>query len=65
MQAYIGKVVQLIYIDKQRKVSIRNVKVLEVKDGRLKAYCYAARAPRVFNIDSIVDAEPLQRRVVL
>jgi len=65
MQEYIGKAVQLIYIDKQRKVSIRNVKVVDVKDGRLKAYCYASRAPRVFNIGRIVDVELLQRRVVL
>ncbi|PWW06346.1 hypothetical protein DFQ01_103248 [Paenibacillus cellulosilyticus] len=57
MQKYVGKLVQLIYIDRKRQVSIRNVRVLSVQGSRLKAYCMTARAPRVFNIDSIVDVE--------
>ena len=61
MQEYVGKVVQLIYIDRKREVSIRDVRVISVKDGRLKAYCYTAGAPRIFNIESIIDVEMINR----
>ncbi|PWV97425.1 hypothetical protein DFQ01_12169 [Paenibacillus cellulosilyticus] len=61
MQNYIGKLVQLIYIDRKRQVSIREVRVLSVQGNRLKAYCMTAKAPRVFNIDSIVDVELIRR----
>jgi hypothetical protein len=61
MKRYIGKVVQLIYIDRNNRVSIRDVKVLTVKEGRLKAYCFTARAPRIFDINRVVDAEEVRR----
>lgn len=61
MKQYIGKVVQLIYIDRNNRVSIRDVKVLSVKEGRLKAYCFTAQAPRIFDINRIVDAEEVRR----
>lgn len=61
MKQFIGKVVQLIYVDRKRQVSIRDVQVLSVKDGRLKAYCFTALAPRIFDIDRIVDVEEVRR----
>lgn len=61
MEKFIGKVVQLIYIDRKREVSIRNVRVISVKGGQLKAYCYQALAIRIFNLDRIVDVEIAQR----
>ncbi|MFF2089735.1 MULTISPECIES: hypothetical protein [Paenibacillus] len=57
MERYIGKVVQLIYLDRKRNVSIRNVQVISVKNGRMKGYCLSAQAIRIFNLDGIVDVE--------
>ncbi|WP_143810491.1 hypothetical protein [Paenibacillus sp. MY03] len=63
MEKYIGKVVQLIYIDKKRNVTIRDVRVLAVKDGRVKAHCFSANAIRIFDISNIVDVEEVKRHV--
>lgn len=60
MQEYIGKVVQLIYIDSKRNVSIRNVRVLLVGDSSFRAYCYQAKSVRTFNKSGIVDMEVLR-----
>ncbi|MEF2243958.1 WYL domain-containing protein [Paenibacillus sp. IITD108] len=61
MNQYIGKFVQLIYIDRKRQVSIRDVKIISVKGDQLKAYCFAAKAYRIFNINNIVDVELIKR----
>ncbi|SFD74959.1 hypothetical protein SAMN05216378_1255 [Paenibacillus catalpae] len=61
MEKFIGKVVQLIYIDRKRKVSIRDVRVISVKGGRLKAYCFQAQAIRIFALEQIVDVEITRR----
>lgn len=61
MEKFIGKVVQLIYIDKKRNVTIRDVMVLAVKDGHVKAHCFSAGAIRVFDITNIVDVEQVNR----
>lgn len=55
MERYMGKVVQLIYIDRKRQVSIRDVRIMSVKGELIKAYCLTAKAYRIFNICNIVD----------
>ncbi|MFD1954312.1 hypothetical protein ACFSL6_09010 [Paenibacillus thailandensis] len=62
MEKYIGKVVQLIYIDRKHQVSIRDVRLLSVKDDRFKAYCFSAKAVRVFNMAGVVDVELIKNR---
>lgn len=55
----IGKDAQLIYIDRKRDVSIRNVRVLVVGEQRFKAYCYTAQAIRTFYNTGVVNIEVL------
>ncbi|MDQ6419936.1 hypothetical protein RB620_10870 [Paenibacillus sp. LHD-117] len=62
VEEFIGKVVQLIYNDRRRKVTIRDVRVLAIKDGRMKARCFSAGAVRIFDVDNIVDVEEVRRR---
>lgn len=61
MERYIGEVVQLIYIDRKRQVSIRNVRVISAKGDKFKAYCFSAQAIRIFNIKGVVDVELVKR----
>ncbi|RIX59264.1 hypothetical protein D3P08_03660 [Paenibacillus nanensis] len=61
MERYIGKVVQLIYIDRHRNVTIRDVRVLSVKGGRMKGYCFSAQAIRIFSQENVVDIELVRR----
>ena len=60
MQEYIGKDVQLIYVDSKRNVSIRKVKVIMAGDKRFMAFCYQAQAVRTFNKSGIVDMEVIR-----
>ncbi|MFD1954788.1 hypothetical protein ACFSL6_11595 [Paenibacillus thailandensis] len=62
MENYIGKVVQLIYVDRKQQVSIRDVKVISVKEGRFKAYCFSAKAIRIFNMSGVVDMELITKK---
>src|SRR5690606_40684409 len=64
MQKYIGKIVQLIYIDSKKEVSIRNVKIYAAGDNQFKAYCYQAKAVRTFNLNGVVDIELLNNRLL-
>ncbi len=61
MDRYIGKVVQLIYIDRYHQVSIKDIRIISVKNDTLKAYCFTANAHRVFNVNNIVDVELIKR----
>ena len=60
MQELIGKVVQLIYIDSKKNVSIRNVKILVAGEARFMAFCYKAQEVRSFRKSGIVDIEVLR-----
>ena len=57
MEKYVGKLVQLIYIDRKRNVSIRDVRIISVKGDLVKAYCCSAQAIRIFNRVGIIDVE--------
>ncbi|URN93247.1 MAG: hypothetical protein NAG76_15600 [Candidatus Pristimantibacillus lignocellulolyticus] len=59
MQQYIGKIVQLIYVDSKKNVSIRNIKILVAGEARFMAYCYKAREVRSFSKSGVVDIEVL------
>lgn len=64
MQHYIGKIVQLIYIDCKREVSIRNVQIFVGGDKQFKAYCFQANAIRTFNLSGVVDIEVLTPHMI-
>lgn len=57
LENYLGQTVQIIYNDRNRNISIRTIQIRSIKDGRLKAYCFTAKALRIFNVENIVDAE--------
>lgn len=58
---YIGQAVQIIYNDRNRNVSFRTIQVWSIRDGRVKAYCYSANAPRIFTIANIIDVELIKQ----
>ena len=64
MEQYIGKIVQLIYIDSKREVSIRNIKVIASGEEKFLAYCYSANEVRTFKVSGIIDMEPLNERLL-
>jgi len=55
MQKYIGNVIEIIYLDRKGMVTQRQIEVLAVKDGRVRAKCLQSGAPRVFLESSILS----------
>lgn len=64
MKQYIGKIVQLIYNDKKRNVSIRNVRVIATGEEKFMAYCYTVKGIRTFNHMGVVSIEELSPRLL-
>ncbi|MBO2943600.1 hypothetical protein JJQ72_06360 [Paenibacillus sp. F411] len=54
MEKYIGGVVEIIYIDRKNNITQRQIEVLGVRDGRVRALCLKTGAPRVFVIENIL-----------
>jgi len=54
-------VIQIIY-DKDDIITKRNIKVKEIYENKIKAYCYLRRDIRFFKIDNILSAKLLKDR---
>ncbi|MFP3390580.1 WYL domain-containing protein [Brevibacillus sp. SIMBA_040] len=54
------KNIQVIYLGKDGHTTMRTLRPLEVTGERLKAYCLTRKAPRIFAIDNILAAEPVE-----
>ncbi|SHJ13723.1 hypothetical protein [Lutispora thermophila] len=51
-----GRVITIIY-NGESGISGRNIKVLEFKGDKVKAYCYLRKQIRYFKIENILSAE--------
>jgi len=51
--------IQVIYLGRDGKTTMRTLRLLEVTEDRLKAYCLTRKAPMVFAINNILAAEPV------
>nr|WP_243896177.1 hypothetical protein [Paenibacillus sp. F411] len=54
MEKYIGAVVEIIYIDRKNNITQRQIEVLGVRNGRVRAQCLKTRSPRVFLSENIL-----------
>jgi predicted DNA-binding transcriptional regulator YafY len=51
-------IIQIIYMKKD-KITERNIKVKEISEDKVKAYCYLRREIRYFKIENILSAKIL------
>ena len=58
MTKYIGRVVEIIYLDRSGQFTKRRVQILSLKDGRAKVYCFERQAPRVLLVENILAIQP-------
>jgi len=63
MTSWIGKRVEMIYISADGELTQRRIKVLSVEQDRIRAYCYAAAAPRIFKRSNILAMQPVRETV--
>ena len=61
MHKYVGRRIEIIYMAKGGRISQRTIRVLDVRGGVVRAYCFTTGAPRTFRIDSILAVQPAAR----
>jgi hypothetical protein len=61
LEKYVGRIVEIIYVDKNNKISQRLIEVRSVQGNMVKAYCLKQKAPRVFKLASILAVWPISR----
>lgn len=57
-----NRLVEIIYLDRHGRTTKRTVRLREISNGRVKAYCFALRAFRVFAVENILAVAPAQPR---
>jgi hypothetical protein len=61
LEKYVGRIVEIIYVDKNFKITQRFIEVRSIHGGVVKAYCLKQKAPRVFKLASILAVWPISR----
>lgn len=61
LERYLGKTIDLIYVDQNEKLTRRRIRPLSVKDGKVLAYCFLRHSRRIFRLDNILSFLPVER----
>jgi predicted DNA-binding transcriptional regulator YafY len=54
--------IEIIYLTKDGSISQRLIRVMDLKDGQIKAYCYLRNKYRVFNLQNILSIFPVNKK---
>ncbi|NBD25037.1 hypothetical protein [Paenibacillus glycinis] len=58
---YIGRVVNIVYIDKKGRITQRRIEIKAVVDGHIRAHCFKSKGPRVFAVENVLAFELVNR----
>ncbi|MEB3101218.1 WYL domain-containing protein [Ferviditalea candida] len=64
LQKHIGRIVEIIYLDRYGRMTQRKVQVWSVKNGFVKAFCLKRQAPRLFAAKRILAVQPASSHAV-
>ena len=56
------QLVDMMYIDKNNKITKRRIKVTKVSNDTFSAYCFTRHAKRTFTIDNVLALLPTIKR---
>ncbi|MBE6184882.1 hypothetical protein [Heyndrickxia ginsengihumi] len=56
-----GETLEMIYLSNKGEISQRRIKVLNINEGSIKAYCYTKRQFRTFKLDNILSIVPFRQ----
>lgn len=56
-------IITIMYL-KGTDITMRNIKVLEIKDDKIKAYCFLRKETRIFKKESILSAAFLNKKAL-
>jgi predicted DNA-binding transcriptional regulator YafY len=62
IEKYVGRTVEIIYLDRKGNISQRKIEVRSIKCGSVKAFCLEHHAPRIFRIKNILAVVPARKR---
>lgn len=62
-EKYIGKIIEIIYLDRHHKITKREVVVRSVTDDTVYATCLTAKAWRPFKIKGILSWQPVNNKL--
>jgi hypothetical protein len=60
LQRYQGRVVEMIYMDRQSRITQRKVRIHSFREKTVVVYCMERRALRWFRLDGILAAVPVR-----
>lgn len=52
-----GKNIEIMYINQKSQITQRVIKILEIHEHIIKAYCYQQRSLRLFKIENILSGQ--------
>jgi predicted DNA-binding transcriptional regulator YafY len=55
------KPIEIIYSNKDGRITQRIITIVEITDRHIKAYCHLRHSSRVFKLDNILSATPYKR----
>lgn len=56
-----GDPLEMIYLSEKGELSQRKVRILEIKNGFIKAYCHLRNHQRFFRINNILSIGPVKK----
>lgn len=61
VEKYIGRTVEIIYVDREGRITQRRIEVHDVREGIVRATCLASHAPRAFRMENILACIPVAK----
>lgn len=58
---YVGRTVDIVYIDRHGQITKRRIEVKAVHDGKVRAHCFKSKGPRIFAVENILAFELVSR----
>lgn len=58
MKKYIGEIIELIYVDRNGKITQRKIRLQGIRNDLIRATCLNTNQPRVFRMDNVLSWHP-------
>jgi hypothetical protein len=62
LHKYIGRIVEIIYVDRNNTITQRLIEIRSIEGNIVKAYCLKQKAARIFKVANILAVEPISRK---
>ncbi|WP_052520692.1 hypothetical protein [Aneurinibacillus migulanus] len=61
---YLGRTVEVIYLNQNGELSQRKIRLLSVKGGKIRAYCFKRKSTRYFSVENVLAMRPVSEKRV-